>query len=153
MCGDGGNHFTAGSWSQSKCYIFSHINVCARACVAGLWAAAGTVQLGSGSFTLRAGRAFCWTCRPNYPGMCLCTAVKAGLPISAFVLGINLVSWDHPGGDDVSLHFQIINHLHWTLQCVMNSSHEKCRVLKCFTRAFMYLKYNDLLHNIEKLHR
>lgn len=37
---------------------------------------------------------------------------RPGLPISAFALGINLVSWDHPGGDDVSLHFQIINHLH-----------------------------------------
>lgn len=35
------------------------------------------VQRESGSCSLRAGGAFCWTCRPNYPGMCVCTAVKS----------------------------------------------------------------------------
>lgn len=73
--------------------------------------AAGMEQHESGSCSLRAGGAFCWTCRPNYPGMCVCGCQSLASPPALLCLELRAVGWDDPAGYNVSLNFAKINHV------------------------------------------
>lgn len=65
------------AFSEVAVWLFSCSFCASVTCfVSGLSAAAEMALHGSGSCSLRAGEASCWTCRPNYPGVCVFVCVR-----------------------------------------------------------------------------